>query len=482
MRDNGGVNWDPNFVPALPSILLSFVWLFVLCYTLPERSAWWRLFRLSSFPLLYTTLVHISFNYDYTLGNPLRDLAMPTITWTVLCKAVEVCIIYSRGGPKTIRPFLPNAEHPVTAMVESDYSKYEWKEVDFAPLCSTERLIYAVDVIGMRRVGTSGVLPQQGRSLEWSKQALNKWAQYLKTRQCAPSEVPVHGPIRRFGQLEFPPIVSLLQFGFLYAGMRWLYALAAPSDPTVCLLGLFVPESFVPHDWLRKLPLAKPCKLASGIPNSVFALPVATRLAMTCVFGAAVCFAAGIGESIGFPLLKRLHPPTGFLSAFDRPLTAPSISRLWARSWHGMSQRDYIHLSSLCPGSENRILYVVYAFMWSGIQHSWMFARLQDPPPTGYDPVTMLRSMFDPGMLTFFLCQAGGILLERAALDAVPVKLKQQHPRAISSLRQLWKVVVLLVPGPAFVDSVLKRDLMTKETLDAFTLSALVKMLQGKRY
>ncbi|CDW97579.1 hypothetical protein [Sporisorium scitamineum] len=151
-------SWDTNFQPVLPSIVICISWLFFLCLTLPSRAPTWRLIRLASFPALAAIAIPITFNRTYTLGNPLRDLALPTITWTIMCKVVEICLVYSKGGPRPIRPFLPEASQPVSQMGASEYAQYEWKEVDFPELFSWDRFVYGLDVLFLRRPGTSPVL------------------------------------------------------------------------------------------------------------------------------------------------------------------------------------------------------------------------------------------------------------------------------------------------------------------------------------
>lgn len=476
-------SWEPNFTEALPIIFIALSWLLALCFTLPSRSSSWRVIRLCSFPPLLYLLLQLSFEYRYTLGNPLRDLALPTITWSLVCKAVELCLTYSDGGPRPIRPFLKESDHSVDHMSEAHYADYEWRTVDFPALWSYRRAIYALDVFGLRRVGTSWLLPSEGRSLEWSKDALNDWSRYLQGQNIKPNQVSVHGPVHRFGQPEASLIFSAVQVLFVVIGFGWIYALAAPSAPIVCIFGLYIPilSSASQHEWAKMVPWAQIYHL-SGIPDSAFELPLPTRLGLVLTFGGAVCFAAGLVESLVLALLGRPKPVTMFVSAFEQPLTSPSISRLWARSWHSMSQRDYTNMASLCPGSRNRILFMFYVFMWSGVQHSWMFSRLQTPPPTAHSFTSILRSMFDPGMMTFFLSQATGIAVERALLASLPVTWKRNHPTALRRARKTWMIIVLISPGPFFVDSVLKRRLMTKHIMQGFTPSALLRMAQGKTY
>lgn len=483
LHQEQGASWEPNFSPALPIILSSCLWLWLLCFTLPSDTLLWRIIRVSSFPPLLVLLLQLSLDLRYTLGNPLRDLGLPTMTWSLVCKAVELCLTYAAGGPKPIRPFLKGSDCPVRRMSEAAYADYEWREVDFPSTWSWDRVVYSLDVFGLRRAGTSWLLPEEGRSLEWSKDALNEWSHYLKAQTCTPDQVPVHGPVRRFGQPEGSLVFSTLQVLFVVIGFQWIYALAAPSALTVCIFGVYIPvTSFASkYAWLDSLPFAKDCSL-SGIPNSALALPLATRLGLTLCFGGAVCFAAGLVETLALAAMGPLRPATMFLSAFERPLTSPSISRLWARSWHSMSQRDYTNMASLLPGSRHRAVFMIYVFMWSGVQHSWMFSRLLTPRPSAHSVLSILKGMFDPGMMVFFLSQAAGISLERAVLRSLPPGFTRQHPVATRWARKLWMILVLIGPGPFFVDSVLKRELMTKHTMQGFTPSALLRMTQGKAY
>lgn len=111
-----------------------------------------------------------------------------------------------------------------------------------------------------------------------------------------------------------------------------------------------------------------------------------------------------------------------------------------------------------------------------------MFARLRTAPPTnGLTLPTILTGMFDVGMISFFLSQGVGILLEKAVLDALPATWKKQRT-LIGLAKRMWMFLVLVVPGFLFLDSLLQRQLMTKDILDGFGLRALGLMLVGKKY
>lgn len=364
-------SWEINFRPVLPSVALCISWLFFLCLTLPSRTTAWRLVRLASFPALASIAIPVAFNRAYTLGNPLRDLAMPTITWTIMCKAVEICFVYSKGGPRHIRPFLPNAAQPVSRMEEAHYAKYKWKEVNFPVLFSWNRFVYGLDVLLLRRPGTSPIFAKQGRALEWSKRGLNEWSCFLKLNKCEPRDIPAHSSVRRFGQSEMPFWASLLQALCVLMSSRWLYALAAPTSEVIDFMGLYLPVgSATTRDLCHKiLPsnLTRRQLVLRGIPNSAFELPLPTRVAMVASVGGAIFLAPGFLEGL---ILKvwRPKPATSFLSSFEQPLTSPGLARLWARSWHSISQRDYLNLAFVMPFSQNQVLHLLYVFFWSGVQ------------------------------------------------------------------------------------------------------------------
>lgn len=476
-------SWEPNFSPALPRIALCFGWLFLLCLTLPSRSPAMRLLRLASFPGLALVSLPLTFNHTFTLGNPLRDLAMPTLTWALTSKAIEICFVYSSGGPRPIKPFLPKSDRPVATMRKEEYAEYEWREVEYPKLWSWARLAYALDVLWLKRVGTSLLLPSQGRGLEWSKKGLNDWAQHLKTNKCKPEDVPVHGPVRRFGQAEMPLWASTLQLVAIHLAFKWLYALATPSYELLDVAGLYVPISSPTSRrfWYSILPssLHKPFTMLQT-PMSAFDLPLITRLGMTLCLGGAVCLGPAELESI--PLLfYRPEPVTSFTSAFERPITSPGLARLWARSWHAMSQRDYLCFATVMPFSHNQVMQTFYVFFWSGVQHSWMFARMRTPPHARVNLENIVRAAIDPGMMGFFLCQGAGILVEKGVLDALPTEWKK-HRRTIGIMRRTWMYTVLAVPGWLFLDSLLEKGVMTKDVLDGFGFKALGLMLQGKKY
>ncbi|TKY84998.1 hypothetical protein EX895_006078 [Sporisorium graminicola] len=434
-------SWEINFRPVLPSVALCISWLFFLCLTLPSRTTAWRLVRLASFPALASIAIPVAFNRAYTLGNPLRDLAMPTITWTIMCKAVEICFVYSKGGPRHIRPFLPNAAQPVSRMEEAHYAKYKWKEVNFPVLFSWDRFVYGLDVLLLRRPGTSPIFAKQGRALEWSKRGLNEWSCFLKLNKSPTSEV--------------------IDFMGLY--------LPVGSATTRDLCHKILPSNFT----RRQLVLR-------GVPNSAFELPLPTRVAMVASVGGAIFLAPGFLEGL---ILKvwRPKPATSFLSSFEQPLTSPGLARLWARSWHSVSQRDYLNLAFVMPFSQNQVLHLLYVFFWSGVQHSWMFARLRPSPSDTLDLPTLLSAMIDPGMITFFLSQGVGVLVEQAALDALPPSWKKRRT-TIAVAKRVWMFLMLLVPGFMFLDSMLRKRLMSKDIFDGFSPRSLALMFAGKAY
>lgn len=112
---------------------------------------------------------------------------------------------------------------------------------------------------------------------------------------------------------------------------------------------------------------------------------------------------------------------------------------------------------------------------------SFMFARLRTDPSAPFNVTTILSYMLDPGMMTFFLSQGVGILIERAVLDALPISWKKQR-RLIAVARRVWMFSVLLVAGSAFLDSILEKQLFAKDILDGFRPTALGSMLAGKKY
>ncbi|SPC60940.1 uncharacterized protein UHOD_01701 [Ustilago sp. UG-2017b] len=383
----------------------------------------------------YTSIsLQLTFNRTYTLGNPLRDLAMPTITWTI--------------------------------MDPSEYAQYEWKEIEFPQLFSWARLIYGLDTLGLRRVGTSPILPKQGRALEWSKRGLNEWSRYLKVNKCKPEDIPAHSPLRRFGQPEMPFLAAALQLLFMRFSFQWLYALAAATSEMISVLGFYIPVG-------KRFTLL-------GVPTSAFDLPLLTRLGMVLSVGGAVCLLGAVAEGTML-LFWKPKPATSFLSTFNRPVTSPGLARLWARSWHAASQRDYLNMASSMPFSRYEPLQLLYVFFWSGVQHSWMFSRLRTSPTAKITLLTVLTGMLDQGMITFFISQGVGIWIEKAALDAMPAAWKKQR-FLIGLARRLWMFTVLVLRGMLFLDSLLRCQLMTKDILDGFGLRALGLMVQGKKY
>lgn len=94
---------------------------------------------------------------------------------------------------------------------------------------------------------------------------------------------------------------------------------------------------------------------------------------------------------------------------------------------------------------------------------------------------TVLASMLDPGMIGFFVSQGVGILLEKAALHALPPAIKKQR-LVVGLARRVWMFLLLVLPGFLFLHSFLQGEWMTKAILDGFGLRALGSMLLGKKY
>ncbi|SYW78172.1 uncharacterized protein UBRO2_02364 [Ustilago bromivora] len=326
-------------------------------------------------------------------------------------------------------------------MDPSEYAQYEWKEIEFPQLFSWARLIYGLDTLGLRRVGTSPILPKQGRALEWLKRGLNEWSRYLKVNKCKPEDIPAHSPLRRFGQPEMPFLAAALQLLFMRFSFQWLYALAAAISEMISVLGFYIPVGS---------PQSRNCGIR------FFHQPLQASDSL--------CW-----------------PATSFLSTFNRPVTSPGLARLWARSWHAASQRDYLNMASFMPFSRYEPLQLLYVFFWSGAQHSWMFSRLRTSPTAKITLLTVLTGMLDQGMITFFISQGVGIWIEKAALDAMPAAWKKQR-FLIGLARRFWMFTALVLPGMLFLDSLLRCQLMTKDILDGFGLRALGLMVQGKKY
>lgn len=357
-------SWTPNFRPALPITSICLAWLFLLCLTLPARGGAWRMVRLASFPAIVLLSLQLVLDRRMTLGNPLRDLALPILAWTIICKAAEICIVFAAGGPRPIRPF--HKGKLVTCMGE-DYAGYEWKIVDAPKMASWARVVYALDVFLLRRVGTSAIRPREGRALEWSLRGLNDWARFLRQNRCSPAQIAAHSTVRRFGQPEMALYAAVLQMLFAVVSLRWIHALSTPCQ-VLDVYGFWIPSSPASRSWISLLPATAVKQVRiSGIPASAWKLPLPTLLSVVVTVGGAICLLPSAAEGL-LLLVWKPRPATSFLASFERPLTSPGLARLWARSWHATSQRDYLAMASLLPGSRQRTLQLLYVFFWSGVQ------------------------------------------------------------------------------------------------------------------
>ncbi|KAN0060654.1 hypothetical protein ACQY0O_007312 [Thecaphora frezii] len=502
--DTAPEQWPPNFAPALFAIAAHFGWLFLLCLTLPSTSTFFKLVRLASLPFLLLHVFRLSFGLDYTLGNPLRDAAIPTVGWMLLVKDIQLCLAYTLdalwdpsrpGGPRWIRPFrLPrpsdgetkaateSSSQPVTAMMAGEEESYEWRPVPFPPWLSWDRLVYACDAFFLKRPGTSMIFPSQGRALEWSQDDLNRWSAYLRTEKKRPMDVRPHAPVHRFGQAETTIRTATAQFLFVCLGLLWTRWLGTPASATVCALGLLLPVS---NELQTRLIAAAPwlfgrCDAALN-PVNFFALPLASQYLLVAVIGAAVCYGTALPEAL---LLKlwRPAPATAYIPAFDRPMSSTSISWLWARGWHLYHSNDLVMLSGLLPFGRTRLGRLFGTFFWSAAFHAFLLCRLQNRR-LSLEPASIAAAFYDEGMYVFFLSQAAGIAAERQVLEWIKATPSaQKHRRTMRRVRRVWLFVVLFVPGRHFVDSVLSKSLMTKVNQDGFTPRALWRMLKGTTY
>ncbi|KAG8872591.1 hypothetical protein FRB97_007489, partial [Tulasnella sp. 331] len=153
------------------------------------------------------------------------------------------------------------------------------------------------------------------------------------------------------------------------------------------------------------------------IPNPATSLPLTHQVFYTALMGVFIYIGSDIPFAIRRMVFWTLFRPTMFPPLFiGNPLTATSLADLWSHKWHAMFRRSFSRLSLPLVwmthryGSHlsRRTVYFIRClavFSLSTILH--ILTAYPIPPKTH-----IVRRVFEPGMIKFFLAQPFGLLIE----------------------------------------------------------------------
>ncbi|PWN40792.1 hypothetical protein IE81DRAFT_348951 [Ceraceosorus guamensis] len=397
-----------------------------------------RIIRLGLMLVTLYFVIDWAFNRQYTFGSTIRDTAFGAVAWHLFAKTLDVGLVYDLEGKPPPRWCVPvwqrvedgraneasvaerkgkRTQHHVAHASAAKPSFWQrtplpgrpawarqqklipqqWRLLDL-PTSAADRALWALDVMFMRRLGTSWLFIEEMRALEWSKSKLEHAG-------------AVQSEARRTGQALPRYKAELQPFG--YSEGSWWYAILDAS-----LFGwaiVYVSQSHVPvkSRW------------------DFYHLPFAQQAALTLCVGVIIGMPAALPEMIFIPLTQIWPlnlPATAIIPTFRDVGRSRSLSELWGFRWHTISKRDFVRLARLLPigGSRNKAALLVKVFFWSGLFHSILLTRVT-PPPSLSDAWSIYRIFFLPGPMLFFLSQAFLILFEQS-VSAPLLRLLGAYP------------------------------------------------------
>lgn len=335
----------------------------------PKRGAATRLALLA--PSLYL-LADLVFNASYTFASPMRDLAIGVVGWHLTAKALDIGIVYGlegKGGPRWCVPDWEKEaiEHGIDGAgkvangkgghapspfwkrtplprrprwaVESNHLPSHWKLLPL-PIRAIDCCIWALDVMFLRRPGTSLLFSSEMRALEWSKKRLETSGRARRETQERTSTTSrlVNPSVTPFGYTETPLVDVCLELILVVWAVRYISGL-----------------DITPR------------------PGGVSALPILQQLLISLSIGVVITFPADAPEAILIPLSQRWPlqlPCTAVIPYFRGVARSKSLTDLWGTRWHAFSKRDFVRLSLLIPIAPRlRALNVLKAFFWSAAFH-----------------------------------------------------------------------------------------------------------------
>lgn len=380
------------------TLLLVFLshWSLVL-FTGDKQATAGRLTRLSLLPITLYFAADFVFNRSYTFGSVVRDACFPAFGWHLLAKAFDVGIVFDielQEGKPLPRWCIPDwekeeqdrhilvGEKPMldrgaskrhrdgngtglkgkattqlrwwqrsikiprrpTWAVDGMIIPRHWKIVSL-PVHAADQLLWTVDVMFLRRPGTSALFPNEMRALDWSMKKLQTAgeAQHQRALAGEPHATPLTltKSLHPFGYVELSPIFALCDFALVVWAYRYFNGVDLARD------------SF--SNFFANVPLHQQC-------------------ALTLCIGTFIAIAQGPVDFVVLPLMLRWPlrvPETAITPEYRDVARSQSLAEMWGWRWHTRSQRDFIRLGRLIPiGAPNdRVAAMLKAFFWSGVFH-----------------------------------------------------------------------------------------------------------------
>ncbi|PWN94222.1 hypothetical protein FA10DRAFT_299525 [Acaromyces ingoldii] len=494
-------------MPGLTTTVASILALLIVSHmTLPWQTFEARLLRAGLlFPITAYLIFHMATDPAHTLGNNMRDLCFGTMAWNLIAKTLDVNLVtlFDDHAPRWCVPdwdkersLLASKSDTITENKEKletkkgkkvsdsrpwpcfsnstfslqkrplwasrDYVPVHWMLVDPPQrLFSMDRLLWTIDVLVLRRVGTSLIFPEHMRALEWSQRRLESTGRVRYHRQpnsrsdlvARPTQADLQREVS-FGQVPVPLWRAIIEACVARYAVTKLNAYHFP------------------------LPVDQ---------GTFYMLSLGEQYLFALCVGSQIAFGASLPDYVSVKALRPLVPVTANLTSFSAPASATSLSDLWGNRWHTFSRRDLWRIASLLfPFGSTRVGNVVGAFFFSGVFHSLLFLRALQPNPfwsgsIWTDVQKWLPVFFQPGIVAFFTAHGLICVAERLILDSrhpTLVGLRDAYERHLPAwLRQalgiLYTWTMLLYTARWAAADAIQTGVLTRENTHSLTMGAM---------
>ncbi|MBW0462961.1 hypothetical protein O181_002676 [Austropuccinia psidii MF-1] len=377
--------------------------IFLGALTIPSKSVVAHAFRLALLAVTFPKIIDLATNKTHSIGIWLFDQTFFTMfSWHAISHILDIALVsfLPSSAPFWIRPTpkeLERMDHlrqkPSKDIIPSQDQLFpkEWEVVPHPPPFSLDRALYAIDFLTLLRPGTSWLFPWQFRAFDWS--------------------LPAFKSPHRFGKPEGSYKVAVFHCFLFLSALLYFNLLNGADGPIM---------SFSPFNLLN-------------------------QFLLTFSAGCMVCLISGPVEalSFGFLLRQKILPTSALLNNFNQPYLSLSIEDFWGRRWHHFVRRKLTRLGSLLPYGSTKSGNAFWAYVLSGIMHSFFMARVK-PEPTLSQPLSYLSLWYDSGTFWFFSLQGVGMLVERAFIPG--------------PWKRLWLWLSIIPSGHWYIDSILQKD------------------------
>lgn len=364
----GSSPWAPIF-----SATVTTTFLIVSHYSLLAFKSKGRLVRLALLSVTLYFVYDLAYNQQYTFGSLLRDTTWGTIAWNYFAKALDVGLVFdsddkpppqwcvpdwdketkeasgSKNGDasfskdkisiakQTMWSRTPIPTRPQWA-IESNHLPVHWKLLPL-PQRFADKLIWSLDVCFLRRHGTSLLLPNEMRALDWSRKKLEKAGKAHRDTNRL-SVIKIKDPeVIPFGYSETP---------YLDGSLQWV-------------------AMYLATDYFSKL------NLPNTTPGGFYGLPLHQQFLITCSLGVSISLFTDLPERFLFPILQSWPlnlPNTSLVPMFRNVVRSKTLTEMWGCRWHTFARREFVRLGSLFSvGAQLPALTVLKTFLWSAIFH-----------------------------------------------------------------------------------------------------------------